>query len=40
LRVLDTTSEVIAPTAGTIAGHGAAVGDLAEFGTVLVRLQP
>ena len=40
LRVLDTTSEVFAPTAGTIAGHGAAVGDLAEFGTVLVRLQP
>ena len=40
LRVLDTTSEVAAPAAGTIAGQGAAEGDLAEFGTVLVRLQP
>lgn len=39
LRVLDETFEIVAAAAGTVEAHGAAVGDLAEFGGKLVTLR-
>jgi len=39
LRVLEDTVEILATCAGTIQAHGAAAGELAEFGARLITLR-
>ncbi|MGE4303207.1 MAG: hypothetical protein AB7E24_04135 [Novosphingobium sp.] len=39
LRVLDESEAIEAPVSGTISGHGAAAGDLVDYGAPLVSIR-